>query len=899
MVDESTSCGRKATRKRCFGSAAARRLRNLPALGVLSLAIVMACAAPLHAQNAGEARDYAISSQPLGAALNQLALTADRQIMVPPELVRGHTAPALAGHYSLDVALTQLLAGSGLTYEITDKGTVLVKRSPPAPTRPEKSTLAPSEKASQESETTTLRAVTVTGTRIRGGATPSPVITIGAEDMQQEGFADLGEVIRSVPQNFRGGQNPGAVAGSASLGVTANQNLNGGSALNLRGLGPDATLTLLNGRRMSYGGFAQAVDISAIPVAAVERLEIVPDGASAIYGSDAVAGVGNVILKRDFDGVAVGARYGGATQGGMGTHSYDVTAGTTWSRGGVIATYLDSSADPLRSDQRPYTDYMYAPFTVYPELHQRSGLLSAHQSVGDSVELRMDALRTKRRQFMQAGFGVAHYDTTTETTTSFLSPGIDFNLYNGWTISLDGTWGKDTIDYTSVAVADPSGAVLQTTSVCYCNKSRMYEIGAEGPLFALGGGDARLAVGAGYRRNSFQSRYYSSSSMVGGDEDSRFAYAEASLPFIDAAANIRGVQRLELTAALRTEDYDSFGKVTTPKLGLIYGPNPDFTLRASWGKSFKAPTLFQRYAKRQVYLGPAAAHGGARFGPDATVLGTAGGNPDLGPERAKTWSASLAYHPLALSGFEAELTFFGIDYIGRVVKPVAKSSQALSNPVYDEFVIYEPSPDLQAGIIATHQFYNSTGTVVGPDDYDPDDVVAVYYNSNVNASRQNIRGVDLSGAYRFDAADGHLEIRGSASWLDSSQRTTSLQDDYDLAGTIYNPARVNSRIGAVWNRHGLTASLFANYTGGVTNTWTAAGASEKIASMTTFDAVLRYAAGSDSKGLPVWDFALSAQNLFDRDPPFYTIDSVYQLPYDATNYSPIGRFLSVSVSRRW
>src|SRR5690606_28265351 len=96
----------------------------------------------------------------------------------------------------------------------------------------------------------------------------------------------------------------------------------GGSSLNLRGLGPDATLTLLNGRRLAYGGVVHAVDIGAIPVEAVDRVEIVPDGASAIYGSDAVGGVGNVVLKRDYQGVAVGLRYGGATEGGLATREY-------------------------------------------------------------------------------------------------------------------------------------------------------------------------------------------------------------------------------------------------------------------------------------------------------------------------------------------------------------------------------------------------------------------------------------------------------------------------------------------------------------------------------------------------------------------------------------------------
>src|SRR6185312_1480191 len=121
----------------------------------------------------------------------------------------------------------------------------------------------------------------------------------------------------------------------------------GGSGLNLRGLGPDATLTLLNGRRMSYDGLFQAVDISAIPADAVDRIEIMPDGASAIYGSDAVGGVANVILKRDFNGVTVGTRYGGATDGGLITHEYNVTAGTTWATGGLIVAGEKTSSDPI------------------------------------------------------------------------------------------------------------------------------------------------------------------------------------------------------------------------------------------------------------------------------------------------------------------------------------------------------------------------------------------------------------------------------------------------------------------------------------------------------------------------------------------------------------------------
>src|SRR3546814_13557681 len=104
-------------------------------------------------------------------------------------------------------------------------------------------------------------------------------------------------------------------------------NTSGGSSANLRGIGQDATLTLLNGRRMSYGSNDQAVDISAIQVEAVDRIEIVTDGASAIYGSDAVGGVINVMLKCDFDGVEVGTHSGKETEVRLDTRDNNDNAG--------------------------------------------------------------------------------------------------------------------------------------------------------------------------------------------------------------------------------------------------------------------------------------------------------------------------------------------------------------------------------------------------------------------------------------------------------------------------------------------------------------------------------------------------------------------------------------------
>ncbi|MEG8065977.1 TonB-dependent receptor [Xanthomonas hortorum pv. gardneri] len=760
---------------------------------------------------------------------------------------------------------------------------------PTAATSPEP---APAAIPPTPAAATELETIEVTGTRIKGGAVPSPVIAIDAARIREEDFGDLGEVIRSVPQNFSGGQNPGVLSGNLAGAGNANQNMTGGASLNLRGLGADATLTLLNGRRLAYGGFTQAVDISAIPVEAVERLEIVADGASAIYGSDAVGGVGNVILKRDYDGVSVGTRFGRATQGGLTTRQYSVTAGTTWRSGGLIATYQDVSADPIYSRQRSYTAQLTDPSTLYPGSDLRSGLLSAYQSLGDNAELRLDALRSERDQLHFYAVSGRNSRVTPTTTSLLLSPSLVMWLPRDWTLPLGATDGNSKHDQYRQETALASGAV-SVTDLCYCNDSRSYELGAEGPLFVLPAGDARLAAGIGYRSNTFRNvNHVSGVETIDGSESARFAYAEVNLPLVSPAQGVPGVQRLTLTAAVRGEDYSSFGGVTTPKFGVLYSPGSDVTLKASWGKSFKAPTLFERNYAQEAWLFQPGAFGGVGFPAGTTVLVADGGNQDLQPERAITRSVSLAWHPEALDGLEAELTWFGVDYSNRVLQPITNASQALRNPIYAPFVDRSPTPQAQADVIAlASRFSNFAGVA-----YDPSRVAAIIYTQYANVAQQDIEGADLSGSYRVALARGTLTLRGSASWLDSTQQTLPTQAAFDLAGTLFNPPTLSSRVGAVWQQGGLTASLFGNYRGGVRNR--ADGV--ESASFTTVDMALRYATGARRDAWAGLEFGVSVDNAFDRDPPLYRVTSpLYVAAYDSTNSSAIGRFVSVSVSKHW
>jgi iron complex outermembrane receptor protein len=152
-----------------------------------------------------------------------------------------------------------------------------------------------------------LERIEITGSNIRrtDTETVAPVEIITREDIQRTGKATVAEVLRSIPAN----------SGGSFSETFSNSFAPGASGISLRGLGQKATLVLINGRRTSGYGFAQNiqdtfVDLNSIPTSAVERIEILKDGASAIYGSDAIAGVVNIILRKDFRGLTAGADVG-------------------------------------------------------------------------------------------------------------------------------------------------------------------------------------------------------------------------------------------------------------------------------------------------------------------------------------------------------------------------------------------------------------------------------------------------------------------------------------------------------------------------------------------------------------------------------------------------------------
>ncbi|MFT4954862.1 MAG: iron complex outermembrane receptor protein [Brevundimonas sp.] len=313
-----------------------RQMLMAGAIGLAPGAFTLA-AVPAAAQTAQAELNLPAGS--LDSALRALAAQSGERLLFDPSAVEGFTVPALRGRMSTDEALRRLLTGSELIAERTGRNVLVVRRL--------RENREPSPGA------TTVDEIVITGSLIRGaGGGPSPVVTLDRDEIDRQGYASIAQALQALPQNFGGTGNEGALQTGAD---TSASNVSYASGVNLRGLGSDATLVLVNGRRMAGSGArADFADISTIPTSAVERIEVLLDGASALYGSDAVGGVVNIILRRDFEGGETRMRAGSVTDGPSGEYGFAQSLGTRWDGGGGLISYeyLDREALPASERDR-------------------------------------------------------------------------------------------------------------------------------------------------------------------------------------------------------------------------------------------------------------------------------------------------------------------------------------------------------------------------------------------------------------------------------------------------------------------------------------------------------------------------------------------------------------------
>ena len=185
----------------------------------------------------------------------------------------------------------------------------------------------------------------VTGSRIGRTSdfeSPSPIASFNRDDISNAGYNNLQQLMEKQPFTGNGT--------FSTRGNNQDSTANGAASISLRGLGADATLVLVNGRRVAISAFAESittnfVDINSIPVSAIERIEVLKDGASAVYGSDAVAGVVNIILRDDFDGVELSAGGGWTTESGYDEQNFSAIMGVSGEDSNItlIADYFKNN----------------------------------------------------------------------------------------------------------------------------------------------------------------------------------------------------------------------------------------------------------------------------------------------------------------------------------------------------------------------------------------------------------------------------------------------------------------------------------------------------------------------------------------------------------------------------
>ena len=253
-------------------------------------------------------------------------------------------------------ALDRMIAGTAVTYSVTHGRTLTlrVEREPSHATTGERraASTTSARRRSRVDSGTSMDTVTIRSSidSQKLEQTGSNLMTLRREDIGSTGFVSTQDIVRTVAQVFGGGPTEDTQA----VGRETNTNITRGAGLNLRGLGASSTLVLLNGQRLAGSGSeALFVDVSNIPLTAVERLEVLPESASTFYGADAVGGVVNFVMRDSFEGAQTEGYFGTSTRGGLDESYVSQIAG--WreegSRGVVAIDYFSRDGLPAESRQ--------------------------------------------------------------------------------------------------------------------------------------------------------------------------------------------------------------------------------------------------------------------------------------------------------------------------------------------------------------------------------------------------------------------------------------------------------------------------------------------------------------------------------------------------------------------
>ena len=841
---------------------------------LLATAAVLSLTGEALAQQARTRFD--IPAQDATTALQAYARQSGRQVLFSYDAVRGRRAPAVRGELTDEDALARLLRGTGLVVTSSDATTV---------------TLAPGEGgaggAAADSES--AEEIIVTGTNIRGAANKTvPIISVARREIEESGYSSTEQIIQSLPQNYSGGQNGASEYGQFGNGPSRVFNIGGASGINLRGLGTTSTLTLIEGQRLAAAIQGTAVDISLIPLGAIERIDVLTDGTSAIYGSDAIAGVVNVILRRDFEGFESRARFGTVTDGPTREYLVSQAAGLRWASGNAFATVQYRSRSALPTSERAFSETALRPNDLLPDTDEISAMYNLRQALGGGFELLSFGIYTDKSSNRNQRSAVQTIALETDSAFYGLSSALRWQAGGGWEFDVSGTLSRlHDANIAFYAAGRPAGYVDGEPAIDNRFRTLSLEARGSGPLFELPGGSVRLAFGGGWRDDKASYRTFAIANEIA--RDVRSVFAETYIPLVGPANRMPLVERLELSAAVRHDDYSDRGGTTNPRFGLYWSPHPSLGLRASYSTSFRVPSVSEEFLGTfgsGIFVFPFARPGGGV----QPVFLLGGGGRELEPETARNLTLGLNLTPAFLPGLSVTVDYFDIDFRKRIITPPVDTSALLRPEIYGSLLT--PIADDAAAQAFLNARLAEGYTLFGP----PNGYVGVRYAYSVqqqNAAQVRQRGVDLRVAWPFAIGASQLRALVNLAYLARlSAAFTEGSAPVEILNTYGNPLRYRARGSLSWTLGSFNTTASVNYYGSYRDT---SSVPQRTAeAWTTADLSLSYA--------PPWlanvSFAFSAINLFDDDPPRVqgVVPGVF---FDAGNATPLGRYLSFEARVRW
>lgn len=856
-----------------------------------------------------------------------------------------------------------------------------------------------------------LEEVVVTGSRLRNEEpVGSSVIALGRDDVNASGAVTIDRLIKEVPQVFDLGISENSRGQSGGNG-----NITWGNSVNLRGIGPYATLIIVDGHRVVNN--SRATDPSIIPTLGVSRVEIVADGASAIYGSDAIAGVVNIIPRRDLDGAEFLGRYGISGDGDFEEYQVGGAFGKRWESGQVMFAYEHIYRSNLSGLDRVFftndqtgfggKDYRVtrcSPGTIIagPDTYaipaggvtpdHASALVAGTANRCDSLigqdlipEQQYDSFNTtftfdltdnltlygdgfySDREFVRIPGAFSSTLAVPGTNAFYVAPPgfagssikIDYNFVNdlpndkqtgyarngqlttglrykfsgGWEMEGQVSYGKGKDNSETVAglnngalaaalgSSDPATAFdpfgLHRTSPAVLaalgnqiflapteNQYIGYEVGANGTVVEMPGGDLKLAIG--FERQDLETDL----GLARGNPTTAIAYrhferkvnsayAEMLIPIIGSANAVSGASRLDFTAAIRYDDYDDVGDTTNPKFGVSWAPIDTLTFRGTYGTAFRAPLISQIYGNSNDLFGQS--YQDPQGGPPIPGFAYSGPNEGLAPEEATTWTIGADWD--AMDNLHFGLTYFDVEYKDQVETYLADLA-ILSRE--DEFagtgiILRDEAAAARVIELLNQGVGLARGSFPGGD---PNNVTLYVDGRNNNLGRSITKGFDFDVTYLLETATaGMFTFNLNGMYLtDYHVSITPHGTMIDHLNEIFQPLEFKARASVTWDLGQWRSQLKVTHVGSYDNVGITP--KESVSSYTPVDLSIAWNLDNpDSGGFFESGLVLGfeVRNVFDEDPPYVNIAPSVNGSggYDPTTSNPVGRMYSIQLRKIW